>query len=465
MDREYKPEIHNLESFDYKLADEFKEYARYLRLSYLKEMRLIEDSEKPELEKLIKSNRRAESVERARELLRAGVIEPEDYFIIYNAYKKQLMDAIIEANKEREKETEEEIDEEDNLELPEMLAEYARFKMLTIRREKGIITDEEDEELDNISMSNEFAITLLQAKKMLDEHKMSLEAFNRVKDILDRELMEANKVVTARKNKKNQIPEKEQEKKEVTEEEELNKLEQDILDYGNEKVVGNPEGNKNNTNFDPIKNDPLLNFIYDTFNGEKNGPVVNEVKDGNKLDTELETSQENKKGKEEDINDLARFFNLRSSRAKNGLLTLEENDEYDAIVCRNERAFEIEKADLEYKYNKISKDEYNDIINKHKDYLIEAMNEYKLTKKVDEEKVEAPATKEAPVHKEPVEEHDGPVVDDDDMLRVMRETVDHYMAYKKGLNKLGVANMHELMELLATKGKTTEEEGPTHVKK
>ena len=74
-DREYRPEIHNLDSFDYKLSKEFKEYARYLRLSYLKEMRLIEDSEIPELEDLIRNNRNAGYVESARRALKRGDIK------------------------------------------------------------------------------------------------------------------------------------------------------------------------------------------------------------------------------------------------------------------------------------------------------------------------------------------------------------------------------------------------------
>ena len=55
--------------------------------------------------------------------------------------------------------------------------------------------------------------------------------------------------------------------------------------------------------------------------------------------------------------------------------------------------------------------------------------------------------------------------DNDDMLKLMRETVDHYMAYKKGLNKIGVADMNGLLELLATNNKKEPNEGPTLVRK
>ena len=93
------------------------------------------------------------------------------------------------------------------------------------------------------------------------------------------------------------------------------------------------------------------------------------------------------------------------------------------------------------------------------------MSEYRLTKKVDNEKVETevPVVKETPVQETPATdapvEQDEPAKDDDDTLKIMRETIDHYMAYKKGLNRLGVADMHGLMELLAAKSNNGPEEG------
>ncbi len=458
---EYKPEIHNLDSFNYKLSDEFKEYARYLKLSYLNERRLIEKEEIPELEYLIKNNSYASKVEQARVQLKSGDMTEDEYFEIYNAMKKKLMDAIVKANEEREKEQEETIEEED-LEIPEELYNYARFRKLSILKKQDLLSPEGAAELEHIINTNEYAQTYLKAKEMYEKHKMSLIAFNAVKDRLSQMLMEANKVVTERRRKLNTISKPEETKKdkpkEITEEDELNKLEQDILDYGNEKTTENVQGTKKDNEINPIKRDPVVDFIYKLFS------------DDNKSNGEKETSQEDIKGKEKEIRELHRYFNLRKKR--NEGLTPEEQKEYDEIICNNDRAFEVEKADLAFKYNKISKDEYNEIINAQKDYLIDALYELSIIKKEEKELVTEEVKENTPEEKVNVteedsteEEHELNKDDNDDMLKLMRQTVDHYMAYKKGLNKIGVSDMSELLEMLASNSKKEGESGPALMKK
>ena len=465
---EYKPEIHNLASFNYKLSDEFREYARYLKLSYLNERRLIEKEEIPELENLIKNNKYAFEVEKARLQLKSGDMTEEEYFEVYSSMKKKLMDAIVKANEEREVEQEESLKEED-LELPEDLYNYSRFLKLSIYKKQGLLFPVEEEELEEIIRTNEYVKNLLEAKRQLELGKLSLDKFNALKDEYNRRLMEANKIVTERRRKLNELPKKEETKeekpKEITEEDELNKLEQDILDYGNEKKPDTIDNN-NNRDINPIKRDPLVDFIYKTFNED------------NKHDAENETSQDNEKGKEKEIKELVRYFNLRKKKSEG--LTPEEQKEYDEIICNNDRAFEVEKADLAYKYNRISREEYDEIVNRHKDSLIEALSDFEITKKVEKvEKVEEEVTEnknaEEEVEKQVEEHHEKDTKvptdeqpakeDNDDMLKLMRETVDHYMAYKKGLNKIGVADMNGLLELLATNNKKEPNEGPTLVRK
>jgi len=45
-----------------------------------------------------------------------------------------------------------------------------------------------------------------------------------------------------------------------------------------------------------------------------------------------------------------------------------------------------------------------------------------------------------------------------DMIKTMRETLDHYMAYQKGLNSLKISDIGQLLDLLSTYKENANEE-------
>jgi hypothetical protein len=480
------------------LSEEFREFARYLRLSMLRDRNILPPAGLKELDDIINVNERASALEHAKQLLKENKITEEEYYALYDSYRKELKDAIIEANNRRELAEEEEVQEEQKSDeqkdlLPKLYRDYARYLRLSILRDKNVLPPSGLKELEEIVATNELAASVENAKRLLKDKLISEEDFEELKNKYRKELMDEAVKVTAAKNEENvaeveELEEKKNEeppKKDYTDED-LNKLENDILNENNEL---NKSDEVNNDKWAPIKNDPILNFIYDTFknnedkdikpeivaaddetkrlleeneklveelernvkedffNEEKNEEPIEEEKEEKVEDkTEKVTSHEEEKGLEisKEFKDLARYFKLRILRDRNGSLTEEEQKEYDNLVATNERAEAIEATENELKKNNISKETFDKFYNYQKQQLMAAVSETAKRKKELEKQAEA-------------EEHDEPEKEDaDDTLRLMRETVDHYIAYQKGLNKLGVSNMNELMEMLSAKGKKEE---------
>ncbi len=410
------------------LPEDISEYTRYLRLKMLEDKNQLSDIEKKELYEIISRNERAADLEIAKRLYDDNKISKDEYHAVYDKFKNEVKNAILEANKDREeKEAEEEKNTEDRYELPNEYKDYLKYLKLSILKDSKTISTTGQQELEEIIANNDMAKEIEEAKKALKNDKITKEELD---EKLKKYREKINNAAIELTQKRNEVEEKN--KKEYSDEE-LSKLEEDIINENNEIIEEEAIVNENNENikdedgFNPIKRDPYLDFIYNMFNGKKitkidnsnldkveldvsknddtktnhmdeyyekefakepvkkpeTRPIIENPQDKmdeyynkefrvpvdepKKEDNEKNTSQKEEKGNEEkEFKALAKYLKLRILRNRNGSLTDEEQKEYDKALEISERAKAIEEVEEHH----VSKEKLEEFIYRHKRALL-----------------------------------------------------------------------------------------------
>ena len=254
------------------VTQEAKDFARYLRLAVLDRRKQLPPSGKAELKELIENNDYAKTIEEARSLLRKEKITQEEFDKLLKDTKDEVFkDARILRENAIEDKVEEEIDE--NRELAESRREFYRYVELYKILDHRKLTPEEQEELKAIISNNLFAGELERLRWELEEGKITEESFNNtLKTFIEaHDAMKLDPPTYSDKelNKlEEDILDADSNKKDYTEEEILNKLEEDILDADSSEIKWSNEEEKED-NYNSIKKDEYLDFIYKTFMGNK----------------------------------------------------------------------------------------------------------------------------------------------------------------------------------------------------
>ena len=489
------------ESHGLELPPDIKEYARYLKLRYLADRGQLSEEENKELYEIISRNERAASLEIAKRLLSDSKITKEDYYRVYDKYRKELKDAILEANEVRENIDEKETSEE--YALPKEYEEYLKYLKLNILDNSNALSPTGRKELEEIISNNKMAQDIEKAKGLLKEGKITKEELDELLARYRKELNDAFKELNNRKKQqKEELTGDKLERKEYSDED-LLKLEDDIIN--SEKIKekdDDPKVDEEEDTFNPIIRDPYLDFIYNMFNGKKITKIDNsnldEVKfdkEELKEDNEKNTSHIEEKGKEEKeeekTSNMDKYYEERFPKEpKEKPLTrpLIENPQNKMDEYYN-REFRVPIFDTEESIKEEKEEEKTSNMDKYyEERFPKEPKEKPLTmpliknpqNKMDEHynrEFRVPindADEYIPKHAksdEIVEEdkdyipkhakNDEEIQDkteNKDMIKTMRETLDHYMAYQKGLNSLKISDIGQLLDLLSTYKENANEE-------
>ena len=144
------------------LNDEYKDLLTYFRLFMMRERGVLEKPGEEELKAIVARNARASEIESARELYNRGEVDADFYKSVYYAHRQDFANAI--KNGEAQKNNS---PVEKDSELSPEFKELARYFRLSIARNRGEITPEERDELDEIVANNERASVLEDARKRL----------------------------------------------------------------------------------------------------------------------------------------------------------------------------------------------------------------------------------------------------------------------------------------------------------
>ena len=206
------------------LNDEYKDLVAYFRLSMIRDRGILDEHGLKQLQEIVARNPRAAEIESARSLYLRGEVNEDFYKHVYFAHRRDLAEAIKNgtAGKEEPVKTEEH-------ELSKEFTDLARYFRLSIARNRGELTPEERDELDELIKNNERASVLEDARKRLLAGELNPDDYEKIVATHRGALAQAIKDLYYEKEKakdtpsvKEPVPEKEEEKKvptlEVTEE-------------------------------------------------------------------------------------------------------------------------------------------------------------------------------------------------------------------------------------------------------
>ena len=143
------------------LNDEYRDLLTYFRLFMMRERGVLEKTGEEELKAIVARNARASEIESARELYNRGEVDADFYKSVYYAHRQDFAEAIKSGEAQR-------VDTpEEGPKLSPEFSELARYFRLSIARNRGEITPDERQELDEIIANNERAATLEDARKRL----------------------------------------------------------------------------------------------------------------------------------------------------------------------------------------------------------------------------------------------------------------------------------------------------------
>ena len=307
-----------------------------------------------ELLSIINNNEYASTMEKADTLVINGSLSKDEYDNLLSHFKTTLFrDAIKSEEKLIESKIKEEIEE--NEELEQGKREFYRYLELYDIFDTRKLTPEEQEELLALISNNEFAAEVERLRWDLEEHKISEEQFQRFVDYFvklhedmkteppkyeDEELDKLEEDILDYNNELDKLEEdilnsvSEIEKSNNKEEDELSKLEEDILNSGDKDInsenIRLKETEKPKDEYVPVKKDEYLEFIYDLFK-EKD----KELDADEKLKLMRYTLDEYKQAKEHEKN-------YKNGLARLGFNNIEEL--YDSIEIGDDNTKEEPKS-------------------------------------------------------------------------------------------------------------------------
>ncbi len=175
------------------LSDEFKDLARYFRLSILREQGVLPPVGEREIAEIVARNERAEAVEAAREQYLAGKLSMENYREVYAVQRRALAEAIKQSAIEREneraqeeatnenaQEEREETREENRETISDEFKDLARYLRLNMLRDQKVLPPVGEREIAEIVARNERAQAIEETRNQYVNQNISEESYRRV---------------------------------------------------------------------------------------------------------------------------------------------------------------------------------------------------------------------------------------------------------------------------------------------
>ena len=427
------------------LNDEYKDLLTYFRLFMMRERGVLEKTGEEELKAIVARNARASEIESARELYNRGEVDADFYKSVYYAHRQDFAEALKNGEAQR-------VDNPD--EGPNLSPEFqqlARYFRLSIARNRGDITPDERQELDEIIANNERASTLEDARKRLLGGELNPKNYEELVAVHRGALAQAIKDMYYGKKETKKEPVKEEpELKEPTEEDlrVKNPVEKPVPTLRVPKAEDIKAKNKEN---EPV---PTLKV-----------PIEEELKPKNKEPELREPTKEDLKIKNNnnevliknvpeprvnlspEFRQLARYFTLSLVREKGELLP-EGAEELESLVNTNERAYALETARNQMLAGNLSEKKYREYHAFQRSALAEAirragpapdMNRY-------EEKTNGnfnnPGPSTGPSGGSGVLEN----IFDLEKVALARRAIRAYNEYQTITNSLGYSDINDLLE-------------------
>ena len=368
------------------LNDEYKDLLTYFRLFMMRERGVLEKSGEEELKAIVARNARASEIESARELYNRGEVDADFYKSVYYAHRQDFAEAI--KNGEAQKNN---TPVENESELSPEFKELARYFRLSIARNRGEITPEERDELDEIVANNERASVLEDARKRLLAGDLNPSNYEELVSVHRAALAQAIKDIYYAKeeSKKEPVKEEKPELREPTEEDlrVKNPVKEPVptLRVPTEEDLKVKEKKEVPTLRVPTKED----LEPKAEKPELRTPTEEDLKpkvDNTGLRAPTEEDLKPKNNKEEVVNQmpkhminltpefrqLARYFALSIIRDRGELLP-EGAKELEQLVNNNERANALDATRNQYLAGNISQKAYREFYDMQRAALADAI--------------------------------------------------------------------------------------------
>ena len=437
------------------LNGEYKDLARYFRLSILRDRGVITPQGLQEIDDIVNRCARVKTIEDTINDYKEGKCSVEEYNQIIAVNRDALEAAIMNTALN---------DSPKDNEMSEEFKDLARYFRLSVLRNNGDLSEEEYEELDEIVERNDRALVIERARKKLLDDEITLEEYEQIysihRDALSNEIKrvyedsdedeggESNRVV-------------------ITEEpvsEDPTELSQEFSDlsrYFSLSILRNngqlpPEGiqelneltkrSKRNYALEEARrrlmNKELAPEEYEEFykkQREDLSNAINKVEKARREANKIPKEKEDKKSiLSNEFRDLAKYFRLSMLRDQN-MLPPSGLKELKEIVSKNERAKEVENAKNELENNNLNREDYDKVVGEQRAALSE---EIKKVNTGNNTEVKEVSTKKEYIPKK------GTNTGDLDKYKKAIKALKVYQEFSADLNKLGFKDINDLKAFL-----------------